>query len=43
MVIPVGSPSAIQHIILVEKDQNGQVTTKSLLPVRFVPLTGERQ
>jgi protein-L-isoaspartate(D-aspartate) O-methyltransferase len=43
MVIPVGSPSMIQHIILVEKDQNGNITTKSLLPVRFVPLTGGRQ
>ncbi|MGE5799475.1 MAG: protein-L-isoaspartate(D-aspartate) O-methyltransferase, partial [Syntrophaceae bacterium] len=40
MVIPVGSPSMIQHIILVEKDQKGNITTKSLLPVRFVPLTG---
>ncbi len=43
MVIPVGSPAMIQHIILVEKDQQGTVTTKSLLPVRFVPLTGGRQ
>lgn len=42
MVIPVGSPSMIQHIILVEKDQKGNITTKSLLPVRFVPLTRER-
>ena len=42
MVIPVGSPAMIQHIILVEKDRKGTVTTKSLLPVRFVPLTGER-
>jgi len=43
MVIPVGSPSMIQHIILVEKDPKGNITTKSLLPVRFVPLTGGRQ
>ncbi|NPV04094.1 MAG: protein-L-isoaspartate(D-aspartate) O-methyltransferase [Syntrophaceae bacterium] len=42
MVIPVGSPYTIQHIMLVEKDLNGHVTTKSLLPVRFVPLTGGR-
>jgi len=42
LVIPVGSPSTIQHIILVEKDQAGNITTKSLLPVRFVPLTGGR-
>ena len=43
MVIPVGSPYLIQHIILVEKDQKGDITTKSLLPVRFVPLTSGRQ
>ena len=43
MVTPVGSPSMIQHIILVEKDEKGNTTTKSLLPVRFVPLTGGRQ
>jgi len=43
MVIPVGSPYMIQHIILVEKDEKGNITTKSLLPVRFVPLTGGRQ
>ncbi|HNQ02351.1 MAG TPA: protein-L-isoaspartate(D-aspartate) O-methyltransferase, partial [Syntrophales bacterium] len=42
LVIPVGSPATIQHIILVEKDQAGNITTKSLLPVRFVPLTGGR-
>jgi len=42
LVIPVGSPSTIQHIIMVQKDQEGNITTKSLLPVRFVPLTGGR-
>ncbi len=43
MVIPVGSPSMIQHIMMVEKDQKGNVSTKTLLPVRFVPLTGGQQ
>jgi protein-L-isoaspartate(D-aspartate) O-methyltransferase len=36
MVIPVGSP------FLVEKDAKGDVTTRQLLPVRFVPLTRQR-
>ncbi len=40
MVIPVGSPFLIQHLTLVEKDRNGEVRTRQLLPVRFVPLTG---
>jgi len=38
MVIPVGSPFRVQHLMLVEKNATGDVTTKNLLPVRFVPL-----
>jgi protein-L-isoaspartate(D-aspartate) O-methyltransferase len=37
MVIPVGSPFLVQTLMLVEKS-GGVVKTKSLLPVRFVPL-----
>jgi protein-L-isoaspartate(D-aspartate) O-methyltransferase len=40
MVIPVGSPFLNQTLILLEK--NGEeITTTSLLPVRFVPFTRE--
>ncbi len=39
MVIPVGTPAGAQWLMLVEKDARGRVTTKSLMPVRFVPLT----
>ncbi len=43
MVIPVGSVYGIQNLILVEKDAAGQVSTRNLLPVRFVPmLSGTR-
>ena len=38
MIIPVGSPFMNQMLVLVEK-KNGKVTTKNLLPVRFVPFT----
>ena len=38
MVIPVG-PTANQHLQLIEKQKDGDVTTKNLLPVRFVPFT----
>ena len=41
MVIPVGGAAAIQHLTLIEKDEAGRVHTRSLVPVRFVPLTGE--
>lgn len=41
MVIPVGSVYGVQTLILVEKDPAGTVRTRSLLPVRFVPLVRE--
>lgn len=41
MVIPVGSQFLIQQLVLVEKDQKGEIKTRQVLPVRFVPLTGE--
>lgn len=41
MVIPVGSRFLTQYLMLVEKDPQGKVTTRQILPVRFVPLTGE--
>jgi protein-L-isoaspartate(D-aspartate) O-methyltransferase len=40
MVIPVGDRGSIQHLTLIEAGENGTVQTRSLLPVRFVPLTG---
>ena len=42
MVIPVGAPFHTQDLILLQKDTKGRVTTTSVLPVAFVPLTGER-
>ncbi len=38
MVIPVGSVYGVQDLILVEKAAGGDVRTRHLLPVRFVPL-----
>ena len=40
MVIPVGGSFLVQNLILVCKDKDGNVTTRNLIPVRFVPLTG---
>jgi protein-L-isoaspartate(D-aspartate) O-methyltransferase len=39
MVIPVGTVFGPQFLTLVEKTSGGQITTRQLLPVRFVPLT----
>jgi len=41
MVIPVGPPAMVQALTLVKK-QGNNVVTRSLVPVRFVPLTRER-
>lgn len=37
MIIPVGSPYQTQQLMLVEKDADGDISTRSLMPVRFVP------
>ncbi len=40
MIIPVGTRFLVQQLLMVTKHETGSVTTKQLLPVRFVPLTG---
>jgi len=40
MIIPVGSRFLVQQLVLVDKDAEGEVTTRQVLPVSFVPLTG---
>jgi protein-L-isoaspartate(D-aspartate) O-methyltransferase len=41
MIIPVGGQFMMQYLVLVTKDSEGKVTTRQILPVRFVPLTGK--
>ena len=40
MVIPIGPVHATQRLVVVEKDASGKVRSRSIHPVRFVPLTG---
>jgi protein-L-isoaspartate(D-aspartate) O-methyltransferase len=40
MVIPVGHAFAVQRLMLVTRDAEGDVHSRDVLPVRFVPLTG---
>jgi protein-L-isoaspartate(D-aspartate) O-methyltransferase len=42
MVMPVGSRFFTQQLVLLEKTVDGAIRTRELLPVAFVPLTGER-
>jgi protein-L-isoaspartate(D-aspartate) O-methyltransferase len=39
LVIPVGS--FFQELKVLSKDKNGKISEKDILPVRFVPMTGE--
>ncbi|WP_354683785.1 protein-L-isoaspartate(D-aspartate) O-methyltransferase [Cupriavidus necator] len=41
MVIPVGAQFLTQYLLLVEKAADGSVSTRQILPVRFVPLVGK--
>lgn len=41
MIIPVGSPFMVQHLVLVTKEADNNVKTRQILPVKFVPLTGK--
>ena len=40
MVIPLGMQFMTQYLMLVEKRADGSVTTRQIVPVAFVPLTG---
>ena len=41
MVVPVGSRFMTQQLLLVDKRDDGKVVSKQVLPVVFVPVTGE--
>jgi protein-L-isoaspartate(D-aspartate) O-methyltransferase len=43
MVIPVGPPLGLQHLTVVERSADGRVRTRQVLPVKFVPLTGQHR
>jgi protein-L-isoaspartate(D-aspartate) O-methyltransferase len=42
MVIPVGAAFMVQQLMLFEKNRDGTESTRQILPVVFVPLTGKR-
>jgi protein-L-isoaspartate(D-aspartate) O-methyltransferase len=41
LVIPVGGRFAIQYLLLIEKTKEGEIMTRQIAAVRFVPLTGD--
>jgi protein-L-isoaspartate(D-aspartate) O-methyltransferase len=40
MVIPLGAQFMTQFLMLVEKRPDGSVSSRQIIPVGFVPLTG---
>jgi protein-L-isoaspartate(D-aspartate) O-methyltransferase len=38
LLAPVGDQSTVQELTLVEKTMDGKITSRALLPVRFVPM-----
>ncbi|HEV3409527.1 MAG TPA: protein-L-isoaspartate(D-aspartate) O-methyltransferase [Chthoniobacterales bacterium] len=40
MIIPVGPVHATQRLVVVRKQEDGKVRSTTVIPVRFVPLTG---
>jgi protein-L-isoaspartate(D-aspartate) O-methyltransferase len=42
LLIPVGNRYQTQKLVLLSRSPQGRVTTRELLPVTFVPLTGHR-
>jgi len=41
LVMPLGTRGGVQWLTVLEKDTNGSVSRRTVLPVRFVPLTGK--
>jgi protein-L-isoaspartate(D-aspartate) O-methyltransferase len=41
MILPVEGQFGFQHLVLITKDRKGNLHKKNVMPVRFVPMTGE--
>ena len=43
LVVPIGMPNFHQELMVVEKNIKGEVNTRDILSVAFVPLTGDHE
>lgn len=43
LIIPIGLPFSYQQLMVAEKTADGEIKTKTILGVSFVPLTGNRK
>ena len=42
IVMPLGDPGGYQELVVVTKNKAGGTDVRNVLPVQFVPMTGER-
>lgn len=43
MILPLGKAWGDQDLLVVEKGEDGKIAKRSIIPVRFVPLTGDHE
>ena len=41
MILPYGSPRGFQYLVVITKDKKGKISKQNVMPVTFVPMTGE--
>ena len=41
MILPYGTPRGFQYLVLITKDDKGNLHKRNVMPVAFVPMTGE--
>jgi protein-L-isoaspartate(D-aspartate) O-methyltransferase len=41
MILPYETNAGFQYLVLITKDEKGKISKKNVMPVRFVPMTGE--
>ncbi len=43
MILPYGKTWGFQYLVVIAKDKEGKISKQNVMPVRFVPMTGEVQ
>lgn len=43
MILPYEDATGFQYLVLITKDQKGKIARRNVMPVRFVPMTGQVQ
>ena len=41
IVVPIGGPFEVQRLVVMTKREDGTRSSKTIMPVRFVPMTGK--